>query len=522
MDILIPDSYIIYDTRTPNDFKGISICGYKRSDVIKEYQNAMINNKLEDAIRWVTELNSTGLNSQIWSSIRTIYIKYIHVNNPKLFFYLNKREKEYLNIVNSCSKKHEIFTRNDQEIRNLFSELTSICTLTKKNNLFLQKSLPTINQSSFLPENIKKRMISKNTDYIMEYVFNNTNSEITFALNEIINNLLFKYGTFENCIYWYLWIEKLDSIQKKQMNPCGVIKSVGSVIFTGNKVDKDLYFDHWVYILWKIINSFETKLEKRDFIFIKKIEKYYKYNFKPTQIGSKKFYLFTAFYIIKKNINWNIPLYYQEHLILQSVANINRMYGNIISTITKDLLPEQKSTLFKNYNILKLSFNQKNKQIKKVKNTSLDASDQISNNLLTKDLNKILPTHYPEYIDMTKQIISHDYNIVSGKNNTKTQTQTQTKTISKNMNLQDVIDEKELRKAKKLQAFTGFVSYKISGSGSDSQSELTDNNDILNEYKPKTIIDYYNKDQRDEIDQDDNIKSIEINRKTIRKKDDNF
>jgi len=273
MELSIPDCYIIYDTRTPNDFKGISICGYKRSDVIKEYQNSMINNKLEDAIRWSTELNSTGLNSQIWSSLRTIYIKYIHVNNPKLFFYLNKREKEYMNIVNNCSKKHEIFTRNDQEIRNIFSELTSICTLTKKNNLFLQKSLPTINQSSFLPENIKKRIISKNTDYIMEYVFNNTNSEIKFALNEIINNLLFKYGTFENCIYWYLWIEKIDSIQKKQMNPCGVIKSIGSVIFTEKKVDKDIYFDHWIFILWNIFNSFETKLEKRDFIFIKKIEK---------------------------------------------------------------------------------------------------------------------------------------------------------------------------------------------------------------------------------------------------------
>lgn len=194
------------------------------------------------------------------------------------------------------------------------------------------------------------------------------------------------------------------------------------------------------------------------------------------------------------------------------------MYGNIISTITKDLLPEQKTTLFKNYNILKLSFNEKNKQIKKVKNTSLDTSDQLSNNLLTEDLNKILPTHYPEYIDMTKQIISHDFNIVSGKNDTKTQTRTQTKTISKNMNLQDVMDEKELRKAKKLQAFTGFVSYKIS---EPENSIDHNNNGILNEYKPKTIIDYYNKDPRDEIDerdQDDNIKSIEINCKTIRKR----
>lgn len=503
MEISIPESYIVYDTRTPNDFKGISICGYKRSDVIKEYQNSMINNKLEDAIRWCVELHSTGLNSQIWTALRTIYIRYIHINNPKFFFYLNKREKEYMNIIKGCSRKHEIFTRNDQEIRNLFSELTSISTLTKKNNIFLQKSLPTINQSSFLPENIKKRMISKNTDYIMEYVFNNTNSEVTFALNEILNNLLFKYGTFENCIYWYLWLEKLDSIQKKQINPCGI----GSIIFTSKKVDKDIYFDHWAYILWNIFNNFEAKLEKRDFTFIKKLEKIYKNKFKPSQIVSKKFYLFIAFYIIKKNINWNIYLFHQEHLILQSVANINKMYGNIISTITNNLSNEQKNILFKNYNILKIGFIKKNKQIKKIKNTSVEIP-------LNEDINKVLPTHYPEYIDMTKQLISEDYDKNYNNN------QQSSNNISKNMNMQDIIDEKELRKAKKLQAFTGFVSYKKSSNSVD-ESNILDNY----EHKPKTVISYYeNSSDSDEYNKkniEDNIKSIDINFKKIRHKDKN-
>jgi hypothetical protein len=504
MEISIPYNYVVYDTRTPNDFKGISICGYKRSDVIKEYQNAMINNKLEDAIRWCVELHSTGLNSQILTSLRTIYIRYIHINNPKLFFYLNKREKEYMNIVNGCSKKHEIFTRNDQEIRNLFSELTSISTLTKKNNLFLQKSLPTINQSSFLPENIKKRMISKNTDYIMEYVFNNTNSEVTFALNEILNNLLFKNGTFENCIYWYLWLEKLDSIQKKQINPCGI----GSVIFTNKKVDKDIYFDHWIFILWNIFNSFEAKLEKRDFTFIKKLEKIYKNKFKPSQISSKKFYLFIVFYIIKKNINWNIYLFHQEHLILQSVANINKMYGNIISTITNHLSNEQKNILFQNYNILKIGFTQKNKQIKKIKNTSIESSVEIS---LNQDINKVIPTHYPEYIDMTKQLISEDYNNPNDKHN-----QHKSNVISKNMNMQDILDEKELRKAKKIQAFTGFVSYKKNSPNSDESNILNDY-----EHRPKTVISYYENESDTQEIIDDNIKSIDINLKKIRHKEKN-
>ena len=95
----IPESYIIHDIRTQKDFKGITICGYKRKDVINTFQNCMINNKLEDAIRWCVELHTTGLNNNIWNCIKNVYYKYIHINNPKYFFYLIKREKEYKNII---------------------------------------------------------------------------------------------------------------------------------------------------------------------------------------------------------------------------------------------------------------------------------------------------------------------------------------------------------------------------------------------------------------------------------------
>ena len=151
----IPQEYIIHDTRIAKDFKGITISGYKRKDVINVYQNSMINNKLEDAIRWCVELHSTGLNAQIWDSLKTIYYKYIHSNNPKFYFYLLKREKEYFNILKNYSKKHEVFTRNNQEIRNIYAELTAITTITKKNNLFLPKSLPVINQNSFTKEEVE-------------------------------------------------------------------------------------------------------------------------------------------------------------------------------------------------------------------------------------------------------------------------------------------------------------------------------------------------------------------------------
>ena len=52
-----------------------------RKDVINVFQNSMINNKIEDSIRWCVELNSTGLNNIIWTSFNNIYLKYIHIKN---------------------------------------------------------------------------------------------------------------------------------------------------------------------------------------------------------------------------------------------------------------------------------------------------------------------------------------------------------------------------------------------------------------------------------------------------------
>ena len=195
----IPSDYCIFDTRTLKDLKGITISGYKRQDVLNIFQNSIINYKLEDAITWCVELHTTGLDLKIWSIFKNIYLKYIHINNPKIFLYILNREKDYNNIIKFYPKKHHLFTKNNQEIRNLYAELTAILTLTKKNNVFLNKSLPIINNLSYCNDSIKKRLISKNMNNIINFINNNTSNEEKLSLNEIINNL--KDGTFENCIY---------------------------------------------------------------------------------------------------------------------------------------------------------------------------------------------------------------------------------------------------------------------------------------------------------------------------------
>jgi len=465
----IPDNYIIHDTRYSSDFKGITISGYKRKDVINAFQNSIINNKLEDAIRWSVELHTTGLNKIIWDTIKSIYFKYIHINNPKFYIYLLKREQTYKKCLSKYPKKHEIFSRNDQELRNLYAELTSIATTTKKNNIFVNKSLPTINQRSFEKEELSKRIISKNLDGINGFIFNDTPKELKIALNEIYSNLLSKkYGTFQNCIYWYLWIEKMDkNIQKE-------------VPMQYNSE----YSNHWVFIIWSIISFFlnkeGTKIEMNNNFFIKKLMNDYKKNFKINSIAKNKYLIFIACYVIKNNINFGINLFQHEHLIIQANANINKMYGNIINTITSNLSYESKNILFKNYNKLY------NEKMNKSNNIIMNPKKIIDT---TIDINVVELTNYPEYIDLKKnnEELENKEKILRHEKENKEKENL----ISKNMNLNDIKQMIEDKKYKKLDILTQLVTYK--------KKSIVETEKIIE--KPKTVLDFYIKEKDQDQEQ---------------------
>ena len=459
-----PPPYIIYDLRTSKDFKGITINGYKRSDVIKQFENCIINSKLEDAIRWVVELHSTGLHAQIWDVIQNVYFKYIHLNNPKFFFYLIKREKEYQSILTSYPPKHEVYTKNNQEMRNLYAELTSIAVLTKKNNIFCEKSLPKINNKSYEKEEIKKRMLSPDLDGIHSFIYNTTKSEIKLALNEIFYHLTHKKGTFQSAVYWYIWMEKVDTLLK---SPPSTTNAGGNVIFTYKDTEGDVFFDHWTTLLWNILIHMKDSMPKQNYLFIKKMNRMYKHDFKISQIKKKRYYFLIAFQIIKNGVNWKISLMQQEYLILQVNANINKMYQNIIYSVELKLSPESKKHLHDTYLRMFMKLDGREETIQKTQETALD----------NEDIHCVEYTNYPDSYHTRKPLSSHDGHIPI---ETRLSRESQNSMISKNMTKKDVADRKIEKEDLKMKAFTNFITYKKK----EEDSRLATNS-------VKSVVDYY-------------------------------
>ncbi len=510
----IPEPFCLLDLRTCNDYKGITICGYKRNDVVTTYQNSIINGKLEDALKWCVELHSTGLNKNIWDSIFSIFYKYINIHHLKLYLYLLKRFREYNKILKFYpDKKHEIFTRNDQEIRHIFAELTVLCTLNNKTNLFLPKSLPKIDKTFYSKEEIARRMISSSIEPIHNFVPIQTDNDTKFALNEILTSLGTSKATCENCIYWHLWLEKVDAMKKKDgIEPVKIeredLKPVDGI--------EETYWGLWVWFLWDIILKYAKKKDEEKCFMINKMYEDYKDDFKPYSINKKKYLFFCSYYILKKKIDIHKPLIEEksEFFLVQSCANINRMYKEVKMYNENNLGYDDKSKLFSEYSTLCHNISEMKKHEKDlIEKKKLKDIKPIRDNFTSM----IEPTKYPDLKALSKysthkdqvnieyqniiedqaRVLEEQYEreIVNGlksrmkdTSNVKSMVERIRRRKEDENEMQDEEeDDKEDIKDRKLKLFSQFVAYK-----KDDDSNLKHKMNSSKEDKWKTI-EFYDK-----------------------------
>lgn len=437
----IPNNYLICDIRTSKDLNGGTIGGYKKRDTVNVFQNSIINNRIEEALYWGVELHSSTYDKEIWNSIHDIYKKYIHINNPKLFFYINRRENEYNKIIVNYPKKHYIFSRNNQEIRNLFCDLISILTLSKKNNLFLDKSLPKVNLTKITKDDLKNRLLEENYNIIQDLGYESLNNTEILCLNQIFHNLNNHQGTLNNCFYWYILLEKSwKSKKKKSDNVYNVENDINNYI-KSRQLNKDSILNYvnngnsknnlWTEIIWKMIDKILMNNEKNN-IFIEKLKIYYNTNFKESKINNLKYIFFIVFYILKQNINWNIPLINKYDIYIQCCANINQLYMKLSNNILIKLDKDDKNSYIKQF------YEIKNKMINIV-SKEIGKKNEENNNI---NLNKIINGNPLKQTYDDNDI--HDNSEVINKNKTRN----------------DINKEKEERMDKKMNFFNNIITKK--------------------------------------------------------------
>ena len=358
IDFDVNIQYIIPDQKTFKEMKKKTISNYRKNEVIKEFHNSIINSNIEESCKWFVEMHSSGYSNELWNELIFIYSKNININNFILLELLVLKNKYYHNYIKSIDSKFQIHLRNNQEIRNLFANLVIRSTLSIKNDLFDNRTIPKIKDFDYTREGILKNIKNNNLNLIIDIIEDEDTKELKIAINEIALHLV-STKSLNNCIFWYLWLYKL-SIKKKRDD---------IELTTKDRNIKNInkkYSTDWIWIIWKLIFKIVNKINDYE---LSKIIKYlyelYKLDYRSSSKLKKQYLLYLSFYSIISECNFMSNKITKEYFLIQASLNINYIYYMLYYNLKKDPEKEIDKKTYLNKIIVEMSQIEEKKKKKK-------------------------------------------------------------------------------------------------------------------------------------------------------------
>lgn len=366
IDFDVNIQYIIPDLKTSKEMKKKTISNYRKNEVIKEFHNSIINSNVEESCKWFVEMHTSEYVNEIWNELIFIYSKNININNFVLLELLVLKNKYYQNYIKYIDPKFKIHLRNNQEIRNLFTNLVLRSTLSIKNDLFDNRTIPTIKDHDYTREGIVKNIKNDNLNLIIDIIEDEDSKELKIAINEIAYHMV-STKSLNNCIFWYLWLYKLAI--KKKRDDIELTTKDRNIKNINKKYNSD-----WIWIIWKLIFKITNNINNYDLSKnIKYLYDLYKIDYKSSSKLKKQYLLYLSFYSITSMPNFKSNKITKENLLIQASLNINYIYYMLYYNLKKDPEIEVDKKTYLNNIIQEMSeIEEKNKKKKISKNRIKD------------------------------------------------------------------------------------------------------------------------------------------------------
>ena len=314
----INDNSEINDIRT--SFKGITFSNFKKIEAKAQFIENMKKGKVEPACYWAAELICAGHYMDLWEIILHYMSKYIHLGNPKIVIYLEKRYTIFKNIMSQGHFLNEIQLRNNSNMRKLFAEVISILTISNKKHSFEPIKINRIEEFDItqMTERLKAPSV-----YIETIFKPKDPKEIFIALNELAHHLSSDHLSMINACYWIEWIMEFDNICKKRKEQSKCERR------SQYEVDLKLQCD----IIWMIWDILLYSCELQNNIFTLSIMKSLVNLFciKYTNASAKKrrYIFYFAVTLITEPVPTHIELIADKPIVQNVVDKINHIYTQI-------------------------------------------------------------------------------------------------------------------------------------------------------------------------------------------------
>lgn len=325
--------YEINDVRTKKDFSRISFSGYKRTEVESLLKKNILENKIEQAQYWCAELVCIGDFDKLWEVFFLLSSKNIHIANPRLFPYLHAKYNLYESIKSTGYHDYEIAMRNNNKIRECFSEIVCVLCLSPKMPVLTPLKMKK-NELSIL--NLQGMLYAETTDHGRKFLKGDDPEELLISVNELaylcFENTSQCINKLHNVIFWLHWILSYEEHCRINKMPfeCATRQANDNSLTLSHKKDV-------VWIIWDIIleSNLTTTLQESSRKTIHRILEslifFYKKKFTHSCKKRKITLLYYAFQLLFMSPDMNIKLLSNDgRNVTETIKqNINIIYEKI-------------------------------------------------------------------------------------------------------------------------------------------------------------------------------------------------
>jgi hypothetical protein len=312
----------INDIRLAPEFKSKTFSEFKKTDVKKELLKNLMQGSIEQSCYWSAELICAGHYCDLWDTIILFYTKHVHLGGPKIAIYLDKRVKNFREIVTTGYLEDELRMRNCDKIRRLFCEI--ICILCEAKRMHSYDDTK-IRAEDFDLVHLSDKLNAPSVAFVEEVFKPNDPKELYVALNEFAYNLSESAKNSINACFWVEWV--LEFEKKCKVNKQYIQCERRSFADVNIAQQMDV-----VWLLWDVLLSYSTKHIKSVQTAVQSLLNLFTMKYTTSCCKKRKYIIFFAVSLLTEQSvagAFNIELTKNKEKVAAIVDNIDTIYKQI-------------------------------------------------------------------------------------------------------------------------------------------------------------------------------------------------